>query len=445
MIYLLTKNQDNMKKIYIILFVIFFTNSYTFANCSECKIKDWTPEILENYFSDLDKVIWNISSINWDTEKNTWIPNDFIWISKKVTSVYNEWVDWDWYMSYFDFYVVYATMSEYVPEVWRDYEKINKYSKRLEYLLKISINRWYKDKKISKDEVCKWVKNECNFNWDDIYTVIWQVLNNNESLKDYYRLSITWKKNYFDKDKLKNLQLFDKNTFVNEFNKYYNEFTSKNCSSCEEWFDDRIKTRVESISNWQDLWKNGTKDWIYRAWLLRWDTYVNNLRKEEIERKILQKELWRQWLSTSTSEKMLKNLEKFNDSWWFSPDNNFLTNTVSYVVDRSTAQYKEFDETVLSWFKNIKEREIPLSKFDKIDKWVLSQMDIENEIAELYNQELEFVKMTDDTVEALEWRIIEMHINLTYTIDALQNIFPLAEKVCNDQWTDIPSYCETWN
>gem|GEM_PF-2361625 len=44
-------------------------------------------------------------------------------------------------MSYFDYYVVYATANEYVPEVWRDYEKLNKITKNLERYMKLATSR----------------------------------------------------------------------------------------------------------------------------------------------------------------------------------------------------------------------------------------------------------------------------------------------------------------
>jgi len=434
-----------MKKIKIILTIIFFI--YFWQKAFACPIES-TPEIIDNYISNVNRVISNIWSISNKSSKTKWVEKDYIKASRKSLSILNELTDFKWYMSYFDYYVVYATANEYVPEVWRDYEKLNKITKNLERYMKLATSRWIDDWPIENTEICKWITDKCDFASKDIYEAIWKVINNNEKILEYYRLSITWKLQFFDVEDKKNIQLVSQ-TFFLDFIFFYDEFTTKECSQKEWWFSDRIDQAVESISNWQDLWKNGTKDWVYRAWLLKWDRYINNLKTEEIERKILQKELARQWLSTSASEKMLKNLEKYNESWWYSPDNNFLSNTVSYVVDRTVKQYDDFEETILRTFKDKswkEKKDVPFKEVINTNKEITKTYDIiDKDIDELYYKELEYIKMTDTTTESLEWRIIELHINLTFANDALQRLVPLSEKVCYDQWSNINVPCTTNN
>ncbi len=434
-----------MKKIKIIIVII--ASIYFWQTYADCPIEN-TPEVLEKYITNVNKVISNISAIWYDSQKEKWVKKDAIYRSKKSLAILNELTDFKWYFSYFDYYVNYATVNEYVPEVWRDYEKINKISKNLERYMKLAISRWISWWVITREKICDWITENCNFEWKDIYEVIWKVINNNEKMLELYRLSITWKWQYFTNEDRINLSLIDKNSFFDEFKNYYNDTTTNKCSQKEWGFSDRISKAIESISNWQDLWKNWTKDWVYRAWLLKWDRYIWNLKTEEAERKLLQKELSRQWLSTSASEKMLKNLEKFNDSWWFSADNNFLQNTASYVYDRTSDQFGDFKETIKDSFKDKSWKEvsnIPIKKLTEVGDKVASKEQIEKEIKGLYYKELEYIKMIDTTTESLEWRIIEMHINLTFANDALQKLIPLSEKVCNDQWTNVKANCTTDN
>lgn len=268
-----------MKKNKIIISIILFIYLWQQA-FAECNIEA-TPEVLQNYITNVNKVVSNISTIWNSNSKINWVKRDFVNASRKSLWILNELTDFDWYMSYFDYYVVYATLNEYVPEVWRDYEKINKITKNLERYMKLATSRWIDGWIIKNSEICSWVSEKCNLESQSIYEAIWKVINNNEKILEYYRLSITWKLQFFNTEDKQKLQLINNDTFFKEFNTYYNEFTTSKCSQKEWWFSDRIDKAVESISNWQDLWKNGTKDWVYRAWLLKWDKYINNLKKKK--------------------------------------------------------------------------------------------------------------------------------------------------------------------
>jgi hypothetical protein len=45
-------------------------------------------------------------------------------------------LDWSSYYSYFDFYVMYSLKNEYVYEIWRDYNLLEKEGSQLDKYLK---------------------------------------------------------------------------------------------------------------------------------------------------------------------------------------------------------------------------------------------------------------------------------------------------------------------
>lgn len=439
--------MKNLKKLFIICF-IFFTvqiTTYWSACSSSCKIKDETPEVLLDYIDNLRTVISNITEKTVDVDKDKWIVKDYRELKSQMIQLYNMWTNWGGYFSYFEFYVIYPISNEYVYEVWRDYKMLDEEWKWIEKYKKALITRWLSDFEISKEEICEWIEDQsCNFEWWEVLKVLAKVQENNEKVKDYFRLSILDKKKLFIGDIM---LVWD--DFKQEFNKYYNESTTADCSSCEWGFFKKIETAVENITNLQTLAKDWIKEWKDAIALIDWS--LSDKEYEAREREILKNELQNQWIGWWWADAILNNLDKYNenaktsDSWiWFTKDNNFITNSFNSVVSSLWNQISEFKENVLQNFKFWEIETISLDKIGKTQENILLTNEISDRINFMYKKELPWAQMQDTENDKLRSRLIEMHYDINQAIKVLDWAIKISQKVCNDQargrWK-----CDYWN
>jgi len=415
-----------MKKILftsIFLFTIFFSN-IVFWDCnSGCMIQNWPPDVLNNYLRDLKKVINNYNTELVKNPPKTWLEKEYSKTKTEIIRSFNKITSWDNYFTNFDFYVMYGTKNEYVPEIWRDYNLLKQEWIYLEKYYKKALSRWYADIVLDSEKICAWIKN-CDLSGSAL-DILWEIYKNHDNIKNYFKLSIIWKRNLF----WWNLILVWKN-FKDELYKYYNENTTRNCSTCEWWVFDRITKQIDKISNWQEATKTWMKSWQDAIAML--DGSLSDREYERIERDLLKKELWQSASPINASETVLKNLDKYNQ-WWFSLDNNFITNSFDSVKNSITSQIDSFKDSILQKFKNKKE-DIPTVEFAKSNLWLQDTSKIEELIAEMYNKELPYAQLIDNSKEKLEWRIIELHYNLTQIIKTFDSSIKTSQKVCNDQW-----------
>jgi hypothetical protein len=157
---------------------------------------------------------------------------------------------------------------------------------------------------------------------------------------------------------------------------------------------------------------------------------------------ILLKELSRHGLSSENTSIIMGNLERFNETWFFSLKNNFLTNSFSSVGRKIYEQLDDFNETVLQtynkktstteWTVNTS---VPVQNITKVNEKVKITNEIKKEIAAIYSSELPFANIEDTSAQQLQGRFLELHTNLIQTIKRLDEIIPISQKVCNDQGT----------
>ena len=429
-----------MKKI-VLLLTFLLSLSYLSVNADECsqscKLTEWTPAVLENYISDLRIVIWNLTLETQQVEANTWISKDLKELKSQMIGLYNLAIDWSWYFSYFEFFVVYPISNEYVPEIWRDYQMLDIESKWIERYKKALVTRWLSSVEITKEKLCKWVENKnCNLEWWNILEVLAEIEKNHEKVKDYFRLSILWKKWQFTWWDI----MFVEKNFKEELSKHYNENTTKECSLCEWWFFDRIEKSIDKVMDLQNLWKEWIKQWQDAISMFNdsWNWKLD----ERKERAILQEELWRQWLSSWQADAILNNLDRYNSWWWFSLKNNFITNSFNYLKDSVVSQSNTFYESVLKNFNSDKILEtfwfrdrIPIKNITATDASLKTTQEIQQRIDLMYKKELPFAQMQDVSNEALQSKIIYMHYNLSQAIKVLDQTVETSEKVCNKQAT----------
>lgn len=388
----------------IILFILLIWLSISniwYAN-DECKIKNSPSEELtkyvENLRKDIEKLRKDINKISvisdtWDKKQNTIsnIKSKWIWFWNTITN-------WNWYFSYFKFYVTYRLTEQYIPEVWRDY---NILVKEYEWLKK------YKDYIIKS-----WKYN------DDIIKKISEIIKTHAKVMDGFRLTIINNQNNFS---IK---------WVIDFKDYVD---TQKCKT-DEKFSDRIK----NIVNFWKNWKNATQNWI-DAWSLLNGSY-DNKKYAELERNLLKKELSRQWVWAKWADAILKNLENYNNNWWFSKENNFLTNSFNYLKD----SIKENINPLIKWFEEIskeweKRKEwkdeywFPIYNYSNIIKENKNELDIQNRLKNIKNK-LEILTQKQNEINSTYiWNLIEMHHNLELSIEALKKAQKAWVKVCNSQ------------
>jgi len=401
------------------------------ADCGECKIKSGPPEVLDEYIDTLQEVLDNVTSEivqNDENEKTSsnyqWVTNVYEGLKSRLHEGLSLFTNWDGYYEYFDYYVIYGIKNEYVPEIRRDHTSLQKQSTQIDQYLKIALNINIKDTYLTKEQVCGDIEN-CDFE-GSLIKVLGMLRNNNEKVLTYYRMSITGKKHSF-KD---HIELVSEDFFT-EFNEYYNEYTTENCSACAGSFKDRISNAISKISNLQESAKDGIKEWQDAIAILNGS--LDEREYERLERELLEEELSRQWVSSKGSQAVLKNLDRYNETWGFTSDNNFITNSFAYFLDSIQSEIDDFRDSVLAQYKGTDKKSVPIQAFNKNTQDFRITKSVEESISELYQKELPYAQMEDESTESLQARIIQLHYDLTKAIEMLDNAVPVSEKVCNDQ------------
>lgn len=417
-----------MKKllfIFFILWTVILTNNIAFWNCNSCSISSWPAPVLSQYLTNLKKLSNNFSSEISKLTPNSGVKKDASKTKRNIQSSFNKMISWDWYYSLFDFYVLYGTSNSYVPEIWRDYNLLKKESDALWKYYDRIIKRWYDSWSIDIEKLCAWIEN-CNFSSQEVFSVLWEIIQNHEAVMDYYRLSILWKRHLFKKK-----IFFIWENFKDDLYGHYNEYTTENCASCEWGALERAKKQIDIIVNWQQSAKDGMKSWQDAIAML--DGTYDEREYERRERQLLEQELRSKWLSMNASNNVIKNLDKYNEWWWFTKNNNFITNSFDYIKNSVKSQIVSFRDSVLENFKGNK-KTVPLNTINTVENNLYITSKIEEKIAEIYNIELPYASFQDNSVENLEARMMELHYDLTQAIENLDSTVKISRKVCNDQW-----------
>ncbi len=413
-----------MKKRIIITLLIFlsFNINLSFAEDWACNIWDSTAEVLSNYIKNNQTIIQNItneiSSSNVNQES-----------SNKFTRLYNNIINWTWYKSYFNYYVVFPLTNDIPIEVQRDYNILDNEWKWLEKYLKTISKKWY-DIEINNETLCDWVEQNCNIlNWNAI-SIVWELIKNQSKIIDIYRRAVMW--DLKKSDEIWDLLLVDNtnNVFVEEIINNY--WLGNNCVKSENSFFAQIKNAVTEIWELNEEWKKWIEDWQEAIALIRWEKDT-----EELEKELLANELSRQWISWDRAKAILNNLEEFNNEWWFSIENNFITNTFEYFTDSITRQFSQFKTDIIdSFWDNFEKESIKITTvIDDKDTSEINQI-ISESVATLYNTELQFAWLSNQESILIRADVLEMHTNLNKSIKILKELIPVAEKVCDkqDKW-----------
>jgi hypothetical protein len=396
---------------------------------AECKIKDGTPDFLLEYFNTVRKITSNVRS---EISKNSQATganrisrtSSNGRIQRELLRTFNLFWDWTGYYSTFEFYIT-LPLTQSVPyPVKRDQEFITNQVDTLTKLLENITGRGQQDIPIEKP--CEWVEDVCKIETWTARWVLWLLLMNTKNIGELYRLSILWKESEFWWE----IQLVNSD-FKSQFAEHYNAFTAENCSRCKGNFTEKVETAMTQIT---DSNKWSTK-WTQR-WIDAWNMLIGNVdvvKQREYERQVLSKELWRQWIKTSNSDVIVWNLDRYNNQWFYSIDNNFIANTFSSTSNNLWPQIDTYKETLRQKFEKQWKDKVPMVDLVDTEQDVQQTQDIKNMIDVVYQTELPFASLEDTATESLQTKLVNYHISLTEIIAELDKVIPTSEKVCNDQ------------
>lgn len=467
------QNNTNFKKLIkkrisklifiIIISTLVIYNSFAEETCeSGCKIKSWTPEIILKYIENNNKIINNLSNnlsnnvskktkhINIPTNiNNNWmkvnINNSFsswIWLR-----IYNTLFNWSEIESGFKYFLSNIDWDVPAP-ISRDLRLIENQNKKLNYFLSKVIKSWHSLNKIDSKKACVWVEDEWNCNqyiWNNIEIAIKNLIANNNTINLIIRkeLGFMWFKSIVWSSSYDTLFAVSQD-FKQELKNNYNKDTYKFCATCK-WssIDKIVKIKNKILLNDSNS-KNWIEQWI-NAWnLLLWINDDNNKKNNLIERNLLNEELARQWVSSKNWDAVLNDLEKFQwNDFWFSIWNNPITNSFNNFIEQIEQPFKSKDFnnfTNTIWDINISNPDIEnftykdiINSSDKLsDDNIISK-----NVKFLVKQNMWIISRQNKNTDKLQWRILELHINLWQSINTLEKLIPKSEKICNQQ--------DTWN
>ena len=433
---MLKKHLLQNKLMYYIIFILYIFYSFLFIGIVSakwpCLIKNWPPEVLENYIKDTRTVVKNITS---EISKNEWskktksttnntnssLENKLNKDKNEILRIYNSAINWDWFFSSFDYYAVFPITHDVPNEITRDYRKLEKESVWLRKYLEKIVYDGYSD--INIENACAWVTNNCQLGWKAV-DIIWELIQNNSKVTDLFRQTVT-----LNTEDFTNTIILVPDNFKLELEKNYWWETIPNCSE-EWWFFEQIKEAISKITLLNEQWEKWIQDWK-KAWqMMIWT--MSDADYAEEEKMILSEELGNQWISIGNNNIIQKNLKKFNWWGWFSENNNFLKNTFDNVTKSVSSQFNAFSDTISDAFKDgKKETSIQSINNTKDDKQQTNE--IEKKLAKTFQDQFQFISIDDVGTEKVRAKIINMHTSLSQSSKKLEKTSQISEKVCNDQ------------
>lgn len=420
-----------MKKIILTFFVLLV--SYNQVLASGCLIKDKSAPVLFEYLQNnrdvIKNITWEISKTSTNNEKSlSWnISNEYEKVKSSWLKIYNEIFNFDSYYSYFNYFAVFPIKNEIPIEIKRDYNILLNEWNWIKSYLETVLKTWKSEIKVS--DPCKWINN-CNIEKDSTaWFIIWKLIANNDAILDLYRNTVIWEiyKNPTE------ITLVNNNFFL-EIEKHYSITSYSKCSEEEWWFFHRIYTEwIQLINENIKLWKDWIKKWQEAIDLLLWNDTTNE-KYVELEKRLLKEELWKQWIYWDSQTNMLNALDRYNIEWWFSENNNFIVNTFNNTRIKLEKKLKEFKEEVIwDFFEKKWEENINITNILDAQKNSINTNEIKESIDRVYLEMMSLEWISEMNTTNVRNRIINVHIDLSNSINTLELTCPKAVQVCNEQ------------
>ncbi len=420
-----------MKKILFTFFVFIISINYTYAG--SCTIKSSASPALLEYIENNRSIINNISSQISESEEKTTkektlgneVENEYTNVKSSALKVYNQIFNFDSYYSYFKYFAVFPISNEVPHEVKRDYRLLETEWKWIKFYLDSIVKNW-KTELIIK-WICKDIKVKCDFA-DEIpaWELIWKLTANNEAVLDLFRNTVIWEmvKNKVD------IQLVSPN-FEMDIQTNYNIEAYSKCSE-EWWFFEKISKAIKEIWVLNEEWRNWIQKWKDAIDLMLWND-TKNEKYAEAEKRLLKNELSKQWISWDSQANMLDALDKYN-SEWFSKNNNFIKNTFNNTRLKLERKLKDFkDDVIWDFFEKKWWEDIDINSTINAQKNSTNTNEIKEKIDSMYLEMMNFEWNSELNTTNLRTRLINMHIDLSNSINILNKIYPKSEKVCKQQ------------
>lgn len=218
----------------------------------------------------------------------------------------------------------------------------------------------------------------------------------------------------------------------------------------EGTFFEKVKQAIDRIGNLGNVMQNGTQDWK-DAWALLQGSHKN---QDRIEKQLLRKELSNQGLSTSASERALRNLDAYNrgDGW---QGMNGSLQGIGEAVNNGVAMVRGlYDEA-----KSVGAQYAPSNAgqpnpegakstdeyLERYKNLVEFKTDVGNEIAAEYEQARSLISSENVSVDENVGQLLEMHVILSRTINTMRPYCETSRQACLQQAKNVAANCGTCN
>lgn len=242
-------------------------------------------------------------------------------------------------------------------------------------------------------------------------------------------------------------------SFIATVKKAYGPSALAACNtSGEGTFFEKMKQAIDRIGNIGDVMQNGTKDWK-EAWSMLQGDHKN---QDQLEKRLLRQEMGRQGMSTSSSERAVRNLDAYNRGEGWQGINGSVTGigeAVNNGVAMAKGLYDQASDTAGQYASGFSKPVQPKPEDakntdDYLERFVnLAELksDVAGEISRDYVQAA--ASLSDDTATADDnvGQLLEMHIILSKTLKSLAPYCETSRKACLDQAGNVPADCGSCN
>ncbi len=428
-----------MKKLITTFFILLLSLQNTYAE-EECLIEDKMWDSLSLYIKNNDKIL---SKINWELQvENIWEENAVIEkfkksynsILSKVIWAYNSTFDFKNYFANIQLETEYPKNIEIPKEVKRDLEKLKKTWKKISKNMENIMKSW-KDNIIIKDFCANFSEIDCDIPKEiRASDLIKKVMINYKNIESNLIYTLLW-----ESSKLNTNITFVWDNFNSDLEEAYSPENFSKCNTKEWTFLDNALKKIEKTWFSTKYMRKGMKEWK-DAWdLLVWKDMTKK-EEEEVEDRLLREELSRQWITWDNQSNMLKNLEKYN-SEWFSENNNFISNTFNSTKRKLQNKINDFKrEKIWDFLKKEWEnssidskKTVSLNKSLDVKDNSLDSNRVKERIDKLYIELIPYTAISENKADNLRTRIINTHIEISNSINTLQETCKKAVKICNQQ------------
>lgn len=437
--------KNNMKKnkyyISIIYTFLLFINSSVFAE-EKCIIDSSPPEELLTYIKDSIKITNNIKSLVKKETKA--LKTDRIWA--ELIRWYNSIISHSNYINEFKFFLYEPIFNEIPYQIMRDDKIMANEIKRLDKFYYSLAKNWYYNILLKKnEEICKWVsdKDNCSFikdkiKWKKAWDIILDIINNTRKIRTLMQNASM---NKWDAINL----LIVNDDFPWIIYKDYSE-AKEGCSWKEWWFLKQVTTKINNIWNntkYADKW---VKAWEEAWTLLLWTDKESLNQYAATEKKLLKKELSKQWLNWSQTDAIMWNLDDFNSWWgWYDYSTNPISNSFEAINNSINDNLDGFTDSISKNFQSDSDKAVSISSIQWVKTVIEDQNIIEKNIITKYKEKLPLTATQDLNTNRINTQLINMHTNIWISINILDETCPISEIVCKSQWANLWWLCDCAN